>query len=262
MHQRHPAQDPEEIDATARGRQLDGERPRGQQDREPRRDHPSDQDARAAADRAAGRRVDRIAPDRADQAHVHEVGPERRQPAVGEEQALHDQHGADDHRPRPRAEHDRRERPPHQVARDAHPDGEVDHLRGEDERRHRPHQDRRPVAQPALQPPEPHREPGRRHHGRRRRHPRVEHRVGNVHRRDPGTTSRHVTPILPPQRDPSYRACVDSSKTSYRRPARRSARSRRFAASGGSIQHSDVHWLINQVSTSESIGEVRRWAHG
>ena len=92
--------------------------------------------------------VDRIAADRADQPHVDEVRPQGRQAAVAEEEALDDQDRGDHHRARPGAEHHRRQDPAQQVARDRHgPDREVDHLRREDERRHRPHQHGRPLAE-------------------------------------------------------------------------------------------------------------------
>ena len=145
----------------------------------------------AAADRAPDRRVDRVAAHGTDQSHVDEVGPEGRQPAVAEEQALHDQHGADDHRARPGAEHHRREHSAQQVPRDPRADGKLDHLRGEDERRHDPRQNGRPVAQPVLKFAQAGAQTDRGHGAGHRGHVRTEHGIRNVHRRaskstDPG----------------------------------------------------------------------------
>ncbi len=182
MHQGHPAQDVEEIGPATRGGQLEGEGPGSEQHGEPGRDHAADQDPLPPADRAPDRGIDRVAADGADQAHVHEVRPERRQAAVAEEETLDDQHRPDDHRARPGAEHHRSEHSPEQVTRDRQrSDREVHHLRREDERRHRPHQDRRPLPQPSLQLAEPDHEPRERQRAGRRRHLRIEHRVGNVH---------------------------------------------------------------------------------
>ena len=53
-----------------------------------------------------------IAPDASHECHVEDVEPQRREPAVGEQQRLHEQHERDADRPCPRADEDRREHAP------------------------------------------------------------------------------------------------------------------------------------------------------
>ena len=109
----------------SRRRELDREGAGRQQDGEPGRDHGADEHASPAADQAANRRIDRIAADRSDQSHVHEVGPQRREAAVTEQEALDDQHRRDDHRPCPGPEHHRRQHAAQQVPGDPGPTGKL-----------------------------------------------------------------------------------------------------------------------------------------
>ena len=123
----------------------------------------------------------------------------------------------DHHRAGPGAEHHRRQDPAQQVPRDRQrPDREVDHLRGEDERRHRPHQHRRPLAQPALQLAEPDDSPAAASH------------PSPPPPRGSSTASGMCIDVLawltrtrktghaPGPSSHRTRACVRSSKTSYR----------------------------------------------
>ena len=138
--------------------------------------------------RPANRRVDRVASDRADQPHVDEVGPERRHPAVAEQQALHDQHRGNHDRPGPGTEQHRRENAAEEMAGDRQrEERKVDHLRGEDERRHDPHQHRRPFRQMVLQLPQAEGQAARRDNAGRRRDGRGKHGVWDVH----GDPQRH-----------------------------------------------------------------------
>lgn len=74
-----------------------------------------------------------VGDDGGDDSHHRDVHAERGEPAVGEEDALHQQ----DHRyaehPGVRPDQDRRQGPAQEVAAGARRDGEVQHLHGEDE---------------------------------------------------------------------------------------------------------------------------------
>ena len=76
-----------------------------------------------------------VADERADEGHVDDVQPERRQPAVGEEQALHDEHDGHGQRAGVGADEHGGEHAAEQVAAGAAGHREVEHLRGEDEGR-------------------------------------------------------------------------------------------------------------------------------
>ena len=99
-----------------------------------RGDEGGDEQAGAGACGEPAQRVcDDVAGERAHQGHVRDVRPERGQPAVGEQQRLHDQHDRDAQRSHPRPDQDRDQRAAEQVAAGSGQDREVDHLDGEDE---------------------------------------------------------------------------------------------------------------------------------
>ena len=152
VDQGHPAQDAEELGPAARGRQLDGERPGGQQDREPGRDHRRRQDPPPRRrSRGGSARRSRSPPTAPISPMLTKFAPRAVRPPSPKSRHCTIRTAADHHRAGPGAEHHRREDPAEQVARDRQrADREVDHLRGEDERRHRPHQHRRPLARAAA----------------------------------------------------------------------------------------------------------------
>ncbi len=202
VNQGHPGEDAEEVGPSPRGRQLDGEGPRSEQDREPGGDHPPDQDPNLSADCAPDRGVNGISPNSPDQAHVQEVRPDGGQTTIAEEQTLNDQDRRDDHRPGPGTKHDRRQDSPQQVSRDRQRSHrEVHHLGGEDEGRHRSHQHCGALAKLTPQQTHAESEPGRGHTPQYRRHLRIEYRVRDMHRSIP-TSLRAVCLYIPHDLNP------------------------------------------------------------
>ena len=124
--------------------------------------------------------------DRPADGHPHhgeqeDVGAERGHSAVGEEQALHDQHHADRQDRRPGTDEDGGERTPHQVAARAGPDREVQHLRCEDEGGDQPGQWRCPVVELAAGTAQGEPDRGGGDHTGRHRGGGVEEAIGHVH---------------------------------------------------------------------------------
>jgi hypothetical protein len=155
------------------------------------RDHHADDrgDQRGGAEpgRRPGQQLEQddhqeIAGGGAEQRHVGDVEAERGEPAVGEEQALHDQHRGDGQRADPGADQDDGEGAAEQVTRDAGQHLEVEHLHREDERRDQARHRREPIVE--VGPGPPHAE-GERRDGEDREHrghrP-VDDPVGDVHR--------------------------------------------------------------------------------
>ena len=93
------------------------------------------------------------------QAHQGDVGAERGDAAVGHQQRLDQQHDREAQHRGPRADQHRCERATEEVAAGAGPDGEVDHLGGEDEGGDQPGHGRRAVVELAARPAQRHRDP-------------------------------------------------------------------------------------------------------
>ena len=106
-------------------------------------------------------------------------------PAVGEEEALEDQHRAEHHHRRARPEEDGGEHRADQVAGGAAGDGEVEHLRREDERRGQADEGHTARRERAAHAPQGDAEAGRRERAGRHRRLAVQEPIGDVHRATP-----------------------------------------------------------------------------
>ena len=116
--------------------------------RRPAARRPGDQPEHAPADQ------------RPDQRHERDVDAERGQPAVGEEQRLHQQDHGEAQHARIRPDEDRRQRPAQQVTAGAGGDREVEHLHGEDEGGDQPRHRGGPVVELAPGAAQADRDPG------------------------------------------------------------------------------------------------------
>jgi hypothetical protein len=117
----------------ARGRKLARATYRSQHGRAPARKGKGGNPAANPRQNTGHAPVDRIAADGIDNRHVENVGSQRHDAAVGEQEALHDQHRRHHHDRRAGAKQRRHQRAPDQVARRAACDGKIHHLRGEEE---------------------------------------------------------------------------------------------------------------------------------
>ena len=93
----------------------------------------SDDRRRRTRKDAAQREEEQVAAERADERHVDDIEPECAQPAVGEQQCLHDEHDGHAERTHPWPDEHRREDAAQQVSARAAGDGKVEHLHREDE---------------------------------------------------------------------------------------------------------------------------------
>ena len=105
-------------------------------------------------DKRRNRREDGVGHGGADDAHVEDVGAERQQTAVLEDQRLNADHAGEDENGGPGAEQDGRQGRAHQVPGGAAGDGEVEHLPGEDGGRQDAHHRHFTLAQFAADAPE------------------------------------------------------------------------------------------------------------
>ena len=113
---------------------LDRERHRRQHRRRRRGEPGGERDAaRGPPEEAPEGEEDRVPAERPDERHVHDVEAERRQPAVGEQQRLDDEHHRHGQGARGRPDEDGRQHGAEEVAARAVGDGEVEHLGGEHE---------------------------------------------------------------------------------------------------------------------------------
>ena len=152
--------------------------------RRPRRDGDGDEPAAVAGqDFAPQAGVQQVPAHAVDDAHVEDVGPQRRDAAVGEDEALHEQDRRQHDHGRAGTEQHGRQHAADQVAAGPAGDGEVEHLGREDEGRRQAQQRHAPGRQVRVRPPQRHAQARRGEHARRRRRLEVEEAVGDVHGR-------------------------------------------------------------------------------
>jgi hypothetical protein len=176
---------------TAHGEEAD-EGERGDRDRDERADRRGDGDQGEPLRQHGLRRAEhQPAAADGDDGEERDVGAERADAAVREEQPLHEQHDREAECRGERTHQDGGQSAAQQVAAGAGAHREVDHLRGEDERRDEPGHRGGTVVEFAAGAPEGQGHPGRRHHAGLHRGGGVEPSVGNVH--VPHTTLLHIT---------------------------------------------------------------------
>ena len=128
-------------------------RQRGDHDRQPGSQEAAGEQAPAApAGQPAHGVVSHVGHRHADDAHVEDVGAQRQQPAILEDQRLDADHAGHHQDGRPGAEQDGGQGRAHQVPGGAAGDGEVEHLPGEDGRCQHAHQRHLALAQVRADP--------------------------------------------------------------------------------------------------------------
>ena len=124
-------------------------------------------DGAVASEHLADQEEDAVAGEGADEGHVDDVQPERREPAVGEQHGLDDEHDGDGQRAGVRPDEHGGEHAAEEVAARAVGDREVEHLGGEHERRGEPDDGDVPVLERRRRLPQAPRDAADRHDGRR-----------------------------------------------------------------------------------------------
>ncbi|MPM80714.1 hypothetical protein SDC9_127764 [bioreactor metagenome] len=127
-----------------------------------------------------------------DDPHQHDVGPQRGDPAIGEDERLHHQDAGHHQHGGPRPDKGDGQCAAQEVSGGPGRDREVDHLRGEDEARGQPGADRPGLPQLTPRPAQRAGQGERSHGSGRHRGGDIEEAIGHVHGATLSRRSRHV----------------------------------------------------------------------